>query len=70
MHWVTYSNNQAWWLGQYTVAMLLGMQAVPRSILMSSTFFLEDSVMKILSLLLIQEEQFSVNNERMYANNW
>ena len=53
-----------------SVAMPLGMQAVPRLIYLSGTFFHEDLVMKILLLLLIEEEQLSVNGERVYATYW
>ena len=51
------------------------MQVVPRLIPASSTIFHEDLVMKIflgafLPLPLIQEEQLSDNDEKMYAKYW
>ena len=53
----------------------LGMQAASSSIPKSGTFFRGDSVMKkistaILPLPLIQEEQLSVNGERMCTKYW
>ena len=49
------------------VAMPLGMEAVARLFPPSGTFFPEDISTGILPLLLIQEEQFSVYSEQMYA---
>ena len=50
-----------------SVAMPLGVHAVPRLILASGTFFREDLVMKMLLRLLIQEEQLLSDGERMCA---
>ena len=47
-----------------SVVVTLGMQAVPRSIPVSYTFFHKDLVMKI---PLIKEEQLTVKGKRMYA---
>ena len=51
-----------------SVTTSLGKQEAPRSILSSGTFFREDLVMKIFLrpffLLLIQEEQLSVNGKK------
>ena len=51
-----------------SVAMSLGNQEAPRSILASGTSFREDLVTAILPL--IQEEQLSVTGERMCAKYW
>ena len=55
-----------------SVAMSLGNQEAPRSILAFGTFFREDLVIStaILPLPLIQEEHLSVNGERMGAKYW
>ena len=47
--------------------MSLGNQEAPRSVLASGTSFCEDLVIKLFPLPLIQEEQLSVNGERMCA---
>ena len=53
-----------------SVAVSLGNQEAPRSILASGTSFREDLVMKIFPLPLIQEEHLSVNGEKMCAKYW
>ena len=53
-----------------SVAMSLGNQEAPRSILASRTSFHEIISTAILPLPLIQEEQLSVNGERMCAKYW
>ena len=57
-----------------SVTMSLGNQEAPRSILASGTSFPEFGheiiSMAILPLPLIQEEQLSVNGERICAKNW
>ena len=55
-----------------SVAMSLGNQEAPRSILAFGTFFREDLVIStaILPLPLIHEEHMSVNGERMGAKYW
>ena len=59
----------------WSVAMLLGNQEAPRSILASGTSICGGLVMKIFStailpLPLIQEEHLSVNGEMTCPNNW
>ena len=53
-----------------SVAMSLGNQEAPQSILASGTSFREIISTTILTLPLIQEEQLSVNGERMCAKYW
>ena len=53
-----------------SVAMLLGNQEAPQSILTSGTSFREDLFTKIFLLLLIQEEHLSVNGKMMCAEYW
>ena len=58
-----------------SVAMSLGNQEAPRSILVSGTSFRKDLVMELFLRPfflppLIQEEQLSVNGERMRAKYW
>ena len=53
------------------VAMPLRMQTVPRSIPSSGAFFSkENTSTAVLSLLLIEEEQLSVDGEKMCAKYW
>ena len=52
------------------VAVPIGMQAVPRFVPTSSTFFHENISTALFPLPLIQEEQLSFNGERMYAKYW
>ena len=53
-----------------SVAMSLGNQKAPRSILASGTSGRENISTVILPLSLIQEEHLSVNGERMGAEYW